>query len=72
MRRIATQRLAALCLLLTLAACAKPEAQMEMAAEPAGGDSGMVLEETPMMAPMPTKCAPGEGDGIGGTGCAID
>ena len=69
------RHLLALCLLLTLAACAKPEAQMEMAAEPSSGDSGMapaILEEPPMMAPEVPKCAPGEGDGIGGTGCAID
>jgi len=64
-------RLLALCLLMTLTACAKPEAMMEMAAEPVG-DSGMVLAEPPALAPEAAKCAPGEGDGIGGTGCAID
>ena len=59
--------LPALILLLTLAACTQPEPRIEMAP-----DTGMGVQEAPAMAPEAAPCAPGEGDGIGGTGCAID
>jgi hypothetical protein len=65
------RRLLALCLLLTLAACTQPEAMVDMAPEPVP-EAGLALEEAPAMSPKVNKCAPGEGDGIGGTGCAID
>ena len=65
------RRLIALCLALTLPvtlmACAKPEPMAEAVI-----DDGVVVDEAPMAAPEATKCGPGEGDGIGGTGCAID
>ena len=61
------RRLAALCLLLVLTACAKPDPLAEPVME-----AGVAIDEAPMAAPEATKCAPGEGDGIGGTGCAID
>lgn len=50
-------------LALTLGACTQPE----RAAAPVSD-----LQEAPMAAPAAPQCAPGEGDGIGGTGCAID
>jgi hypothetical protein len=50
------RQIAALWILLLLAACARPE--------PLGAP--VMLEEA---APA---CTPGEGDGIGGTGCEID
>ena len=56
-------RLLALAALLALSACAKPPT---LDAEP-------VMEaETAAKVAAPADCAPGEGDGIGGTGCKID
>mgnify|MGYP001765972285 CR=1 FL=1 len=52
-------RLLALALLLALAACAAPDRM----AEPA-----VVMEAAPEV----PSCQPGEGDGIGGTGCPVN
>ena len=67
MRRLIASQIFALGLALMLVACTRPDP----IAEPMM-DAEIAIEETPMAAPAATKCAPGEGDGIGGTGCAID
>lgn len=54
----------ALAVLLLLAACS-PLRKAEVAAEP-------VVEEPAFEATSPEACAPGDDDGIGGTGCRID
>lgn len=58
------RRLYAFCALFALAACQAP-AHYGVAEEAVAAP---VMEA----APAKTDCAPGEGDGIGGTGCQID
>ncbi|TDT75049.1 hypothetical protein BDE40_1774 [Litoreibacter halocynthiae] len=64
MRRIATAALA-----LALAACAMPEQEVVIVepvlAEPAVAEAGAPNSKL-------EACVPGEDDGIGGTGCAVD
>ncbi len=55
------RRIAALCALLLLAACADPTRRV-------GPDVDPVMEPEAVYEVAPA-CSPGEGDGIGGTGC---
>lgn len=57
------RRLAALCAVLALAACTTADRLQ---------GPGAVAEPVMEAAPMATDCAPGEGDGIGGTGCQVN
>jgi hypothetical protein len=59
-------RLIALATLILLAGCS-PKQEAEVAEEP-------VLAEEPAAADERSKitCTPGDDDGIGGTGCAVD
>ncbi|MGB3313454.1 MAG: hypothetical protein WBB85_03500 [Albidovulum sp.] len=63
-------RLIALLALVGLTACQGRMAEPVM--EPTPMVEELVVEEPVMVMPAPTDCTPGEGDGIGGTGCQID
>ncbi|SFR55728.1 hypothetical protein [Litoreibacter janthinus] len=64
------KRIVAAAMLLALAGCAVPQAEVGAAevvlAEP------MVIETAPAPKTKIENCVPGEDDGIGGTGCSVD
>jgi hypothetical protein len=57
--------IAGIALLCLLAACAEPVPVAEPVLDPS-----VIMEEEVSAAPEPA-CLPGEGDGIGGTGCPV-
>ena len=64
------RRIAAAVLALALAACAMPEEEVVIV-EPVMAEPSAV-EASPAPNSKLEACVPGEDDGIGGTGCAVD
>ena len=64
------KRIAAAVLALALAACAMPEEEVVIV-EPVMAEPS-AIEVSPAPKSKLEACVPGEDDGIGGTGCAVD